>query len=44
MNAKKIFTCLAMFVFLASFVLAVEEGRFMRYPSIASRKYVDKVF
>jgi len=40
MNAKKIFTCLAMFVFLASFALAVEEGRFMRYPSISKDKIV----
>jgi tricorn protease len=40
MNAKKIFSCLAVFVFLASFALAVEEGRFMRYPSIAKDKIV----
>jgi len=40
MNAKKIFIGLGMLIFVASFALAVEEGRFMRYPSIAKDKIV----
>jgi tricorn protease len=37
---KKAFTFLAMLVIFATFSLAVEEGRFMRYPSIHKDKIV----